>query len=55
MDDLKKYRQLRTSERPLVHPKAKQNVKDIAWIVIGSVGIGIVMYGIEKIYELFVR
>lgn len=55
MDELEKYRKLSTDEKPLVHPKAEQNVKEIGWTAIGLTGIGIVFYSIEKIYELFVR
>ena len=55
MDELEKHRQLSTDERPLVHPKAKQNVKEIVWTALGLAGIGVVLYSVEKIYELFVR
>lgn len=54
MDESEKSRQLRIDERPLVHPKAKQNVKEMIWTAIGLTGIGVVLYSIEKIYELIV-
>ncbi|MFB9761424.1 hypothetical protein [Ectobacillus funiculus] len=55
MDELEKNQQISTDERPLVHPKAKQNVKEIVWTAVGLTGIGVVLYSVEKIYELFIR
>ncbi len=48
--ELEKYKQLRTGERPLVHPNAKNNVKMMIFImVIGILFLfGYMMYGVFR-------